>query len=163
MTFVAKKNRNRKQLTRFLQALRQSANRSNALSLSVCFYKRDLLASFFFFMFFSNANRAVENSSKRQRVSKGKCQWIRTKDFTLMKSYNSWIEDDTKQNSSLSASWIEKKKLRSPKNETPKRISSKPIAYYCHIDYKRTVKTHCVRTTLLFSLSFLLFLTNDSD
>ena len=52
MPFVAKKNRNSKQLAPFSQTLRPSANRYNTLSLSGCFYKRDLLASFFFFFFF---------------------------------------------------------------------------------------------------------------
>lgn len=67
-----------------------------------------------------------------------------------------------RKNSSLSARWIGKK-ATAWKKETPKLISSKLIAYYCHINYKRTVHTHCIRTTLLFSLSFLLFKTNDSD
>ena len=68
---------------RFSQTPRPSANRYNTVTFRL-FLQKGSISEFLFLLFFSNANRAVENSSKRQRLSKEYCQWIRTKDFPLI-------------------------------------------------------------------------------
>jgi len=101
--FVAKKNRNSKQLVRFSQALRPSANRYNTLSLSGCFHKRYLLASFFFFFFFKMLIEQLKLLRKDNELARNSVNGYEQKIFHYCKGTTAEWEMTLTQNSSLSA------------------------------------------------------------